>query len=69
MKTITHEELLNEIVGCEGSSERVKYDNEVRVQVELYNMGEAIKTARIKRGLSHHRPHKNKKSPAISQRE
>jgi len=52
IKTVTHEDLLNEFVGTKGSSEREVYDQEVKEQVDLYNMGEAIKLARIKRGLS-----------------
>lgn len=52
METITHEQLLNEIVGAKGTPERDKYEMELTNEVELYNMGEAIKQARLKRGLS-----------------
>lgn len=52
MKSVTHDELLNEVVGVPGSPERLEYENEVREQVQLYNMGEAIKTARLQRGMS-----------------
>jgi DNA-binding XRE family transcriptional regulator len=52
MKTTSHEELLNEIIGAKGTDERKAYEQEVKVQVDLYNMGEAIKAARIQRGLS-----------------
>lgn len=52
MKTTSHEALLNELVGKPNSDERKVYIQEVNELVKLYNMGEAIKTARLKQGLS-----------------
>lgn len=52
MNVISHEDMLNEIVGIKGSQERINYEMEVKEQVELFNMGEAIKTARLRKGLS-----------------
>ncbi len=52
MNTTSHEDLLNEIVGAKGTPARTQYDIEVKEQVDLFNMGEAIKAARLQRGLS-----------------
>lgn len=52
MKTTSHEDLLNEIIGMKGTVERNAYEMEVKEQVDLFNMGEAIKAARIQKGLS-----------------
>lgn len=52
MKTTSHEDLLTEIIGAKGTADRNVYEQEVNEQVDLYNMGEAIKLARIQKGLS-----------------
>lgn len=52
MKTVSHETLVTEVVGAKGSRQRQRFDMEVEKQVELYNIGEAIKAARLMRGIS-----------------
>lgn len=52
MKTVSHETLVTEVVGVKGSRQRQRFDMEVEKQVELYNIGEAIKAARLMRGIS-----------------
>ncbi len=52
MKTIANETLLDELIGVKGTKQRENFDNEVEKQVELFNIGEAIRAARLMRGVS-----------------
>ncbi len=52
MKTITNETLLDELIGVKGTKQRENFEKEVEKQVELFNIGDAIKAARLMRGIS-----------------
>ena len=48
MKTYTHDEMLNLVIGEKGSVERTEYDH----QVQLLLIGEAIKQSRLEKNLT-----------------
>lgn len=48
----THEEMLAKHIGKKGTPEREAYDEEVRKGLEEYRIGEAIREARKKQGLT-----------------
>ena len=52
MKTYKIDDVLNEMIGSEGTENRTKFEMAVQQEVDIYNMGEAIKKARLQRGLS-----------------
>ncbi len=52
MKTIANETLVDELIGVKGTKQRENFDNEVEKQVELFNIGDAIRAARLMRGVS-----------------
>ena len=48
----THEEMLAKHIGKKGTPEREAYNEEVRKGLEEYRIGEAIRKARKKQGLT-----------------
>ena len=42
MKTTSHEELLNEIIGAKGTDERKAYEQEVKERIGFYNKNKTI---------------------------
>lgn len=52
MKIHSQEEALTEFIGEKNSKARRDFDAEVKKEVDLFNMGEAIRIARQQRGLS-----------------
>ncbi len=48
MKTITNEQILNEFIGKKGTTEREKFDNELKAEVLAYK----FKELRIKKRLT-----------------
>jgi DNA-binding XRE family transcriptional regulator len=52
MKQYGHDEILNKYVGQKGTTKRDQFDQAVRVEVEAYRIGEAIKTTRLKQHLT-----------------
>lgn len=52
MKTMTQEEMLDKYVGKVGTAERDEFDAEVMAEAQEYFIGEAIREARKKQGLT-----------------
>ena len=52
MKLYTHEELLDRDLGPVGTPERDKFDQEVEEEIHAYQVGEAIKQARLAHNLT-----------------
>lgn len=52
MKVHSQEEALTAFIGGKDSKARKDFDSEVQKEVDLYNMGEAIRIARQQRGLT-----------------
>ena len=52
METYKFEDVLDEMIGAEGTAQRTAFDREVQEEADIYNMGEAIRKARIQRGLT-----------------
>ena len=52
MKQYTEEEVLDELIGKEGTPERDEFEAKLKKEVDDYFIGEAIKKARKKQGLT-----------------
>ena len=52
MKLYTMDEVLNEAIGTVGTPERDEFDRDVEEAVHAYQVGEAIKKARIEQNLT-----------------
>lgn len=52
MKTMTHEQMLDKLLGPVGTPERDEFDAEVKAAAQEYFIGEAIKETRKKQGLT-----------------
>lgn len=52
MKLYTHNELLDRDLGPVGTPERDKFDQEVAEEIHAYQVGEAIKQARLANNLT-----------------
>ncbi len=52
MKLYTHEELLDRDLGPVGTPKRDKFDQEVAEAIHAYQVGEAIKQARLAQNLT-----------------
>lgn len=52
MKTYTHEEMLDEVIGKKGTPRRNRYDADVRKGVTAYRLGEALKEERQRQNLT-----------------
>ena len=52
MKLYSMNEVLDEVVGVVGTSERDEFDRSVEEAVHAYQMGEAIKKARIQQNMT-----------------
>ena len=52
MKLYTHEELLDRDLGPVGTPKRDKFDQEVAEEIHAYQVGEAIKQARLAQNLT-----------------
>lgn len=52
MKLYTHAELLDRDLGLVGTPERDKFDQEVAEEIHTYQVGEAIKQARLANNLT-----------------
>jgi|GEM_PF-1077590 len=47
MQTVSHDEILNEFIGKEGTPERTDYENELRVDVLAYRLKELRKRRKM----------------------
>ena len=52
MKTYTLEELEDKYIGKKGTEKRNKYEQELREELQAYNIGESIKQARLAKNLT-----------------
>ena len=52
MKTYTLEELEDKYIGKKGTEKRNKYEQELREELQAYNIGEDIKQARLAKNLT-----------------
>ncbi len=52
METMTHEEMLDKLIGPVGTLERDEFEAQVKAEAQEYFIGEAIKETRRKQGLT-----------------
>ena len=52
MKLYSHDEMLDSVIGVKGTPERDEFDSKLRAEIEVYQIGEAIKQTRRQQNLT-----------------